>query len=304
MSRRSAALRMLVPAPLPTGDAVKLPLAALDTVWIQLTGTLCNIACRHCFITCGPSEDRVPMMSRDEVSRVLEDARALGVRELYLTGGEPMMHPEFFAVLEDALAVAPTSFLTNGLFLDEHAGARLAAIFAAARYSLDVRVSLDGMSAAINDPVRGRGTFDRITRGLRQLAAVGLAPVVTVVEHTTGLAASDERARFLEFLRALGLARPRVKFLPLLRIGREPRRTHGYTPGDLVRADDVTPEIAAALQCATCRLVTAHGVWTCPLLLDEPEARMGERLGDALGEVPLRWAACSTCVVEGLSCRT
>jgi hypothetical protein len=292
------------PPPIAAADAAELPLAALDTVWIQLTGTLCNIACRHCFITCGPKEDRVPMMSRAEVSRTLGECRALGVKEIYFTGGEPMLHPEFFAVLEEALAVAPTSFLTNGILIDAQAAHALRGLHDRARYSLDCRISLDGMTAEENDPVRGRGTFAEIVAGIAEVAKVGLAPVVTVVEHAGGMAAAERRVEFLGFLRGLGLARPRVKFLPLLRIGREPRRTHGYGAADYVRAGSLDQAAADLLQCRSCRLVTAGGVWTCPLLLDEPEARVSATLADSRGPIRLRWAACSTCVQDGLSCRT
>lgn len=300
---RSAALRQSLAA-LAADEAAHLPLTALDTVWIQLTGTLCNIACRHCFITCGPKEDRVRMMTRAEVQNSLDECRALGVKEIYFTGGEPMLHPEFFAVIEDSLAVAPTSFLSNGILIDPAAADRLRALFDAARYSLDCRISLDGMTAEENDPVRGRGTFQDIVRGIGLLARAGLAPVVTVVEHALGMAATAKRSAFLAFLQGLGLDRPRVKFLPLLRIGREVRRTHGYGDDDFVRAGSLDRVAAEALQCGSCRLVTADGVWTCPLLLDEPEARVGATLREALAPIRLRWAACHTCVAEGLQCRT
>jgi len=290
------------PPALAVEEAVALPLASLDVVWFQLAGTLCNIACRHCFISCGPREDRVRMMSRDEVRRALDDCRALGVKEVYFTGGEPMLHPDFFAVLADSLQVAPTSFLTNGLLVDGEAAARLRALTDGARHSLECRVSLDGMSADENDPLRGRGTFDEIVAGLARMARAGLLPIVTVVEHAEGMAAEARRAAFLDFLRGIGLSRPRVKFLPLLRIGREARRTRGYDADEFVRALD--GESAEALQCASCRMVTADGVWTCPLLLDEPEARLGDRLSDALDPIRLRWSACHTCVTEKLTCRT
>jgi hypothetical protein len=43
---------------------------------------------------------------------------------------------------------------------------------------------------------------------------------------------------------------------------------------------------------------------TCPILLDAPAARLGATLTEALGATPLRWTACKTCVVDGLTCRT
>lgn len=294
--------RRLLPI-LPEGDAPLLPFFGLDTLWMQLTGTLCNIACRHCFITCGPKEDRVPMMTRERIEELLLEAAELGVKEFYFTGGEPMLHPDFLAIVERTLQVGPTHVLTNGMLIDRDKAQALRKLFDAARYSLDMRVSLDGMTEAENDPVRGRGTFAAITDGIRRLAEVGLSPVLTVVEHADALRVASARSEFLDFARSLGLPQPRVKFLPLLRIGREPRRTRGYGNDDVVR-DALPDDIVRSLQCNNSRLATQDHVLTCPLLLDAPDAQLGRRLADSLRPIHLRWSACHTCVQEGLSCRT
>jgi MoaA/NifB/PqqE/SkfB family radical SAM enzyme len=289
-------------------DAARAPevaLSALDTVWFQLTGTLCNIACRHCFITCGPKDDRVPMMDAAEVRRFLDEAERLGAREYYFTGGEPMLHPEFWALCEEALRRGPLTVLSNGMLIDDDGARRARAIFDGARYSFDLRISLDGMSAEENDPVRGKGTFDAIVAGIAALARVGLSPAVTVVEHSDALRAADARAQFLAFVRELGCTQPRVKFLPLLRIGREERRTRGYADDELdVLTQPIEPAVEEALVCSSSRLVSAHGVHTCPILLDAPEARIGRTLAETLAPIRLRWSACRTCIAEGLSCRT
>jgi molybdenum cofactor biosynthesis enzyme MoaA len=288
-------------------EAPLVPLVSLDTVWLQLTGTLCNIACLHCFITCGPNEDRVPMMASDAVRKVLAEAAMLGVRDYYFTGGEPMMHPDFWALCEETLMKGPLTVLTNGLLIDEQAADRARAIFDRAAYSFDLRVSLDGMNAEENDPVRGRGTFAAITASLERLAARGLSPSITVVEHRAGMADESMRLGFLEFARSLGLKHPRVKFLPLLRIGREPRRTRGYAADELDCLRSPDPLDAATLEnlvCSSSRLVTPTGVMTCPILLDAPGARLGDTLAEASGPIRLRWSACRTCLVDGLTCRT
>jgi sulfatase maturation enzyme AslB (radical SAM superfamily) len=289
----------------PAATAPRVAMSALDTVWIQLTGTLCNIACRHCFITCGPEETRVPMMTRDEVRRALADARALGARDYYFTGGEPMMHPDFWALCEETLRQGPLTVLTNGLLVDDMAAARAKKIFDAARYSFDLRVSLDGMTADENDPIRGKGTFEQITASLRKLASAGFSPTVTVVEHSSGIGSTARRGEFFAFCRALGLSHPRLKFLPLLRIGREPRRTRVYRDDELdcLRAP-IEPSVETRLVCATSRLVAAGGVYTCPILLDAPTARLGDSLSAARRDIHLRWSACRTCVADGLSCNT
>lgn len=276
----------------------------LDALWIQVTGTLCNIACRHCFISCGPKATQVPVMSAEQIERALEDGRELGMRQVYFTGGEPFLHPEMRRVVRAALALAPLTIVTNGLLIDDGTAGWLGEEGAASRYSLDLRVSLDGMTAAQNDPVRGHGTFDEIVAALIRLAHAGLSPVVTVVEHEAGFAADASRARFLDFVRSLGIQQPRVKFLPLLRMGREVRRTHGYEDGAALAEALLLPEVESQLLCASGRIVTAQGVYTCPILIEHPAARMGDRLADAQRDLRLAWEACQTCVLEGLRCNT
>ncbi len=298
----SRSLRVLPPV-LPASAAVELPFLGLDTLWLQLTGTLCNIACRHCFITCGPQEHRVPLMTRERLEALLLEARDLGVKEFYFTGGEPMLHPEFFAVIARTLHEGPVNILTNGILIDGAAADRFYELSTLSRYSLELRVSLDGMTAAQNDPVRGRGTFARIVAGLGELARVGLSPVITVVEHDPELGGAAARQAFITFAQQLGLKHPRVKFLPLLRLGREPRRSFCYGQDEVV-LPPLDKAVMATLQCSSSRLATQDHVLTCPILLDAPEARLGTTLADAVRPIPLRWSACHTCVTQGLSCRT
>jgi molybdenum cofactor biosynthesis enzyme MoaA len=243
------------------------------------------------------------MMEAAAVLSLLTEAVALGVREYYFTGGEPMLHPRFWELVDAVLEAGPLTVLTNGILVDAAGAARARESFDRARYSFDLRVSLDGMSAGDNDPVRGRGTFDSITAGIAQLAKQGLSPAITVVEHRESMGASEARLRFLEFARSLGLQHPRVKFLPLLHIGREERRTHGYGAADAL-AGPLDPLVEEQLVCHSSRLATAGGVMTCPILLDAPGARLGATLAEAVRPIRLRWAACHTCVIDGLKCTT
>ena len=276
----------------------------LDTLWVQVTGTLCNIACRHCFISCGPKADQVPMMSAEEVERALDEGRAAGMRQVYFTGGEPFLHPELRRLVHSALAIAPLTIVTNGILIDDEAARWLAEEFNRSRYSLDLRVSLDGMTPEQNDPVRGRGTFEQIVAAIRRFARAGMSPVVTVVEHEEDLAAAESRAQFLEFVRGLGVQQPRVKFMPLLRIGREERRTHGYERPHMLADEPLLPEVESSLLCASGRIATAHGIFTCPILIERADARLGAHVADALTPIHLRWDACQTCVLDGLRCNT
>ncbi len=287
-------------APRPRAFPVQ-PLFHLDALWIQVAGSRCNLRCTHCFVSCGPEADTHAPMSRAEVAGHVADALALGAREFYFTGGEPFLHPEMEEILADTLAHGPSTVLTNGTLFTDRRIATLAALSAASRYALELRVSLDGASSEEHDRFRGAGTFERILDGLRRLARAGLLPIVTATRTTD----EDPRAfheRFVAMLTRAGIPRPRLKTLPLFRLGREIERTRGYVPLESlsgVGAEDFDPRI---LQCGTSRAVTSRGAFVCPLLVDEPAARMGERLGEALGPFELRHGACSTCYATGMTC--
>jgi MoaA/NifB/PqqE/SkfB family radical SAM enzyme len=290
------------PQPHSPPKAPVLELVALDTLWLQVTGTVCNLACRHCFISCGPKNVSHPFMSVEQVRDAVESAVGHGVREFYFTGGEPFMHPAILELIELALARGPLSILTNGVLLDPRTCRSLREIFDGARYSLDLRVSLDGTTPAQNDPIRGRGTFVRIIEGLRNLAAAGLNPVLTVTE--VGESSAESREEFRALLRGLGLDRPRLKFLAPFRIGREARRGRGYRDDERLEVGDLRDDEAEILQCGSCRAVTAKGWYPCPILVEHPAARMGDTIADAVAPIELRHAACYTCHVDGVSCRT
>jgi MoaA/NifB/PqqE/SkfB family radical SAM enzyme len=287
------------PRPVP-----RVELKSLDTLWFQVGGTVCNLACTHCFVSCSPTNHTHEVMSLGEVRRYLDEAARLGVREYYFTGGEPFLNPDMEAILEATLAVGPANVLTNGLLLEPARCARLKALADASDYSLDLRVSLDGYDAASNDPIRGAGTFERILAGVRNLHQAGLNPVITVTEVCEEAGTATGNERFFELLRSLGIERPRLKILPVFRIGAEAERAGAYETWQRLREGDVPETGWDHLQCSSCRMVTDQGVWVCPILVNEPSGKMGETLADTLSPFALDHPACWTCHVYGVSCRT
>src|SRR3954447_19769433 len=145
---------------LPPSRSPRVYLEHLDDLWFQITGTLCNLTCRHCFISCSPHNYSFGFLDLDTVRRCLDESVQFGVKEYYFTGGEPFLHKDMTAILELTLQYGPATVLTNGTVFKDEWLERLARAEAASPYSLEFRVSLDGYDAATNDPIRGDGTFD------------------------------------------------------------------------------------------------------------------------------------------------
>ncbi|MXX68783.1 MAG: radical SAM protein [Gemmatimonadales bacterium] len=286
----------------PRADAPLVRLDHLDTLWFQVTGTICNLRCVHCFISCAPDNDSFEFLSLAEVEDWLRRSEKWGVKEYYYTGGEPFMHPDLPAMLERTLERGPASVLTNGTLLPARALKPIARTARAASYSLEMRVSLDGPSPETNDPIRGAGTFDRAMDGVRKLLAEGFLPIITATQVWEPERDEEVRQAFVARLRSLGYENPRLKILPSLRIGREAARMRPYTDEERVTEAMMEGYDENQLLCASSRVVTNRGIYACPILIETPAARMGSTLEEASRAVRLDESACYTCWLHGAIC--
>ncbi|MCB0305188.1 MAG: radical SAM protein [Calditrichaeota bacterium] len=280
----------------------ELHLDALDNLWFQVSGTLCNIACDHCFISCSPRNHSFELMTLAQIEPHLEASAALGVKEYYFTGGEPFMNKEMLDILERTLRYGPATVLTNGMLITPAKAARLQHLADNTRYSLELRVSLDGYTEAMNDAIRGKGVFKKAMAGVERLYAHGFLPIITVTK--TWEDAEDEAVLqgFADLLKSHGYARPRIKILPSLKLGKEIARTQGYDRYEYVTAEMLEEYDCSQLICANSRVVTNRGVYVCPILIESPSARLGDTLEDAKRSYALQEQACYTCYLYGAIC--
>ncbi len=292
---------MNAPSPTHLAEAPWVPLQSLDILWFQVGGTICNLRCHHCFISCSPENDTFGFMSLELCSRYLREGVALGAKEFYFTGGEPFANPDLCDILEDALRYGPSTVLTNATLFRDTTMARLRRMRQASAHVLELRVSIDGYTSAMNDPIRGQGTFDRAMEGIGRLVQSEFNPIITIMRSWAGC---DEEvlSGFTETLRAVGYAEPRLKILPSIKLGAEARRTRGYSDCERVTHEMMCGFDLSKLICSHARLLTDRGVWVCPILPDAPEARMSDSVSNALGGYPLRHQACFTCWKHGAIC--
>jgi len=282
------------------GQAPVAPFVGLSTLWVQITGTWCNLECRHCINASGPKSPWLKPLDAATIERAIREAEAMGVKEIYFTGGEPFLHGEILPLLEVALAAAPTTVLTNGTLIGPAVADALAGLAARAPYSLELRVSLDDADRAKNDRIRGEGAWAKAVEAVRLLRERGLLPIVTATEITR-----DEHPagymyeRFRDFLHAQGVERPRVKIMPVFGLGRQ--RADATAP---LTEEDLEGFDRSGLQCADARVVAAGGVYACPILAGLEGARLSTgSLAESFKATPLYHPACVTCRQTGMTCR-
>ena len=132
--------------------------------------TRCNLHCRHCYIN--PDQHGRNTLDIDTIDRWLAlFADRHPAANLILLGGEPTLHPDLARAVQTArrLGYASVTIDTNGyLFHDILERVTPAAVD---YFSF----SLDGPTPAVNDPLRGAGSFDVCTRGIAAAKARGFA---------------------------------------------------------------------------------------------------------------------------------
>jgi len=283
-------------------DAPWIHLDHLDQLWFQVSGTLCNLTCHHCFISCHPKNDNFGFLSLEQVRRRLEESIALGVKEYYFTGGEPFLHREMVDILVETLSYGPATVLTNGTVLKDEWLERLAAAHRDSIYCLEFRVSIDGFTSEMNDPIRGEGTFDRAIGGVLKLVKFGFLPIITAARTWPEEEDAEVIGNFIAMLRSSGCQRPRLKILPTLHIGAEENRTHGYEESERITMAMMNEFDQSQLICHHSRIVTDRGVQVCPILIESPDSVLGATLEESCRPYQLKHGACFTCYQYGSIC--
>ena len=135
----------------------------LRECWLHITNN-CNQSCSHCLFACSPGEKET--LSLSQVAFLADQAAALGCRIFALTGGEPLTHPQFSAIVDHLLADDDhhLAVLTNGVLL--HRFKKELLRWPTTNFHL--QISIDGLKKE-HDTLRGQGAFDTLMRELHFL---------------------------------------------------------------------------------------------------------------------------------------
>ena len=157
----------------------------LLSVLLELTH-LCNYDCFFCY---NDRIDRKAALTLEEYSELLQQLADMAVLNLTLTGGEPLVHPDFFAIGSEARKLGfVVRIKSNGHLIRGKVARRL--IDEVAPYQIDL--SLHGATAATHDrQTRRPGSFDQLLQNIDEMRRLGLRLKLTCTltawnEHEVG----------------------------------------------------------------------------------------------------------------------
>jgi uncharacterized radical SAM superfamily Fe-S cluster-containing enzyme len=292
-----------------SGEArASVALRALETLWFN-TGTLCNIACTHCYVESSPRNDRLSYLTIAEVTVYLDEIARGGLptEEIGFTGGEPFMNPDILAMLEASLARGfRVLVLTNAMRPMQRLKAPLLALRERWGARLALRVSLDHYTRALHEEERGAATWQPTLDGLKWLAANGFN-VAVAGRLLSGEPDAAMRQGFARLFAEHDIAidsddRDRLVVFPEMDAAVDvPEITAGSWDSLAVDPD--------SLMCASARMVVKRkgaqrpSVVACTLLPYDEAFELGATLAEAAGSVALNHPHCAKfCVLGGGAC--
>src|ERR1700730_5980354 len=160
-------------------------------LWLY-TNFDCNLHCDYCCVRSSPKVPRREL-GLARVQRIASEAAEIGVREIFVTGGEPFLLADIGEILAACTATAPTTVLTNGMLLT---GRRLQTLHSLSSDRLTLQISVDSPTPERHDRHRGKGTWVRAWQGVERARAEGFRVRLAATVSTDHDA--EEFRRFLD----------------------------------------------------------------------------------------------------------
>jgi len=199
----------------------------------------CNLHCDYCCVRSSPTVPRREL-GLARVQQIAGEAAELGVKEIFVTGGEPFLLEEISGILLACAAAAPTTVLTNGMLFT---GRRAESLQALPRDRIVLQISLDSATPELHDLHRGRGSWARTREGIQRARAHGFR-----VRLAATVSTDAEAEAFRQFLDGEKIAAED-------RVIRRIALRGSASEGVAVSRSDLVPEVT----------ITADGVYWHPV---------------------------------------
>ncbi len=241
----------------------------------------CNLRCVHCIVTAG--RRGADELTTEEAFGLVDALAAEGCRTVALSGGEPLMRPDWHLIAERVISAGMNAVLaSNGLLIDDAAVARITGLGVRG-----VAISLDG-TRETHEAIRGKRSYDRAVSAIRRLVAAPVETAVMTQIHKDNLRELDEMYRTIV---ALGVDRWQLQIA--VPAGRMLALERAY----LIQVSDIPPLAAKIAELSRRREVIVSASdnigYYSP---DEPELRKS-RSGE-----PSFWTGCQAgLVVVGIT---
>lgn len=254
---------------------------SFDNLFIELSAKNCNQKCQNCYIDFPQFKKVEDFIDITIIENAINDLKNTDIKCIYLTGAEPMTHPDFNTILRMCLKMTNVCICTNGSFINEKKARFLKKVEGESNNEIIFQISMDYFEEVKNDDIRYRGAYRHAIFAIKNLVKYNFIPIISV----TNFYNEDEKYlsdEFYHLLKDYGIDKKHILIRP----------NYSKNP-------DIDFEIAGnencRLDCQYGRILTAKGIYSCPFLANDYRGRCGSSFIDVAQNVPLETDFCQTC---------
>ncbi len=253
-------------------------LERLNNLFIELTAKNCNQRCKNCYINFSFEKSPKDFIAVEKIKSALEDTKSEDLHCIYLTGAEPMTHPEFNAILRLCLKRCNVCICTNGSFLNEKKIRFLSKVESEGDTQILFKLSLAHFDETENDKIKYRGNFRQTIFALKTLSRYNFNSVLSV-QNFYKLSESSILNGFENIFKSQEIYNTDIQICS----------SHpDYSDENFVKA-------AFKTDCMTGRILTETGIYSCPFLAGDYRGRCGSNFSNYSKCITAESEFCATC---------
>lgn len=254
-------------------------LKELNNIFIELTAKNCNQRCKNCYIDLPISLKIVKdFISIERIKEAIEDTKYENLHCIYLTGAEPMTHPDFNAILRLCLKRCNVCICTNGSFLNEKKIRFLKKVEDEGNNQIFFKLSLTHFEELESDKIKYRGNFRQTIFALKTLSKYHFSSVLTIQNHYN-LDKNLITENFNKIFKDQEIYNTDLQII----------NSHpNFDDENLAKPSHKT-------DCMYGRTLGVNGVYTCPFLSNDYRGRVGSSFKSFSESVTAETDFCATC---------
>lgn len=265
-------------------------LEELNHIFIELTQKNCNQRCRKCYIDFPLTKNVKDFIQIDKIKQALNDTKDADLKCLYLTGAEPMTHPDFNNILRLCLKRTNVCIFTNATFINEKKARFLKKVEDESSFQIIFKLSFAHSDEFKNDEVRFRGAFRQNMYALKCLDKYDFTTIMCVNNYY-----NEDEKQLVNDMNAL------IQNSELHNTMVQVTEWSGCSVSSGIHTTDgvenySVDNVPHTYDCSRGRLLTQNGIFSCPFLTNDYRGRMGSDFKDFSTSVRLETDFCSSCI--------
>ena len=253
-------------------------LKELNNLFVELTSKVCNQKCAKCYIEFPTFKKIKDFISLDKIKDALNDTKNENLYCIYLTGAEPMTHPDFNAILRLCLKRCNVCICTNGSYLNEKKIRFLKKVEDEGTNQIFFKLSLAHFDELESDKVKYRGNYRQIIFALKTLCRYNFNSVLSIQNYYK-LNKQEIFDNFIQIFKDNEITNTDIQI--------------SVSYPDF--CDENFSKTSQKTDCMYGRILCENGIYACPFLANDYRGRCGSSFKDFSKSITAESDFCATC---------